>query len=57
VKRKERGNSTSYHELWAAHFGIDYESWTRVDHERADEPREQHACVFEWAKTAGETTS
>jgi len=44
-----------YMELWAAQFGIDYESRTRVDHERGDEPREQHACIFEWAKTTGQS--
>jgi len=56
--RDERGTKRfdfEYLELWAAQFGIDYESRTRVDHERADEPREQHACIFEWAKSDGQT--
>lgn len=44
-----------YLELWAAHFGIDYENRTRVDHERAEEPREQHAVVFAWERTTRET--
>jgi len=35
-----------YLELWAAHFGADYEEWDRVDHARGDEPRRQHVCVF-----------
>ena len=40
-----------YLELWAAHFGADYEEWERVDHDRGDEPRGQHVCVF--ARTSG----
>jgi len=43
-----------YLELWAAHFGADYEEWERVDHERGDEPRQQHVCVF--ARTSGGET-
>jgi hypothetical protein len=43
-----------YLRLWAAHFGVDYEQWTRTDHERSDEPRVQHACVFNWATTGGQ---
>lgn len=39
-----------YLELWAAHFGFDFERWERVDHERGDEPRQQRVCVF--ARTA-----
>jgi len=35
-----------YLELWAAHFGVDYEEWERVDHERSTDPRRQHVCVF-----------
>lgn len=46
-----------YLELWAAHFGIEYEEWERVDHERGDEPRTQHACVFTRAKSGGEEVS
>ncbi|NLV12709.1 hypothetical protein [Haloarcula argentinensis] len=46
-----------YLELWAAHFGVDFEQWTRVDHDRADEPREQFACVFRWAKSGGQELS
>ncbi|MFC6976089.1 hypothetical protein ACFQL1_17580 [Halomicroarcula sp. GCM10025709] len=46
-----------YLRLWAAHFGVDYEQWERVDHERADEPRTQHACVFHWAETGGQEFS
>ena len=44
-----------YLELWAAHFGIDYETRTRVDHERSDDPREQNLVVFEWTTTENET--
>ncbi|GGK80719.1 hypothetical protein [Haloarcula sebkhae] len=46
-----------YLELWAAHFGVDFEQWTRVDHDRADEPREQFACVFRWSKSGGQELS
>lgn len=43
-----------YLELWAAHFGFGFERWERVDHERGEEPRQQHVCVF--ARTAGSGT-
>jgi hypothetical protein len=46
-----------YLELWAAHFGVDFEQWTRVDHDRGDEPREQFACVFRWSKSGGQELS
>ena len=46
-----------YLELWAAHFGVDYEAWTRTDHERGDSPRAQHACVFAWEQTGGDELS
>ncbi len=45
-----------YLELWAAHFGVDFEQWTRVDHDRADEPREHFACVFRWSKSGGRSS-
>jgi hypothetical protein len=46
-----------YLELWAAHFGAEYEVWERVDHERAEEPRTQHVCVFARTKSGGEEVS
>lgn len=46
-----------YLELWAAHFGAEYEEWQRVDHERAAEPRVQHVCVFARTKRGGEEVS
>lgn len=46
-----------YLELWAAHFGADYEQWERVDHERSAEPRVQHVCVFARSKSGGEEVS
>jgi len=46
-----------YLELWAAHFGADYEEWERVDHERSEEPRVQHVCVFARTKSGGEEVS
>jgi hypothetical protein len=44
-----------YLKLWAANFGVDYETRTRVDHDRAEEPRHQHLVVFEWAKSSQRT--
>jgi hypothetical protein len=42
-------------ERWANHFGFDFESEMRVDHGRAEEPRQQYRCVFAWGETEGET--
>lgn len=44
-----------YLRLWAAHFGIEYDNRTRVDHERGDEPRKQHLVVFEQDTAKRET--
>lgn len=38
-------------EKWATHCGFDFETTTRVDHDRADEPRKQYRCVFKWGKS------
>jgi hypothetical protein len=46
-----------YLELWAAHFGVEYKEWDRVDHERGDESRKQHVCVFARTKTGGNEVS
>jgi len=40
---------------WVSSLGIDYESDKRVDHDRADEPREQHRVVFAWADAETES--
>ncbi|MHB9286169.1 hypothetical protein ACKVMT_03915 [Halobacteriales archaeon Cl-PHB] len=40
---------------WAEHCGFDFETTTRVDHERAEEARQQYRCVFRWGKTDTET--
>ena len=40
---------------WADHCGFDFETATRVDHDRADEPRTQYRCVFTWETMAEET--
>lgn len=45
----------NYLRLWAANFGIDYETRIRVDHDRSERPREQHLVVFEWTTTDSET--
>jgi len=44
-------------EKWARHCGFDFEREQRVDHDRADEPREQCRVVFTWGATDGETIS
>jgi hypothetical protein len=31
---------------WATHCGFDFETVTRVDHDRSPDPRPQHRCVF-----------
>lgn len=46
-----------YLELWAAHFGVDYEEWERTDHDRGDEPRAQYAIVFRWSAGGGQEIS
>lgn len=46
-----------YLELWAAHFGVEYERWERVDHDRGSEPRQQHVCVFTREQGGGEEVS
>lgn len=42
-------------EKWATHCGFDFERETRVDHERAEEPREQYRVVFRWGQSDPET--
>lgn len=42
-------------EKWANHCGFDFERETRVDHDRAGEPRTQYRCVFRWGQSGGET--
>jgi hypothetical protein len=42
-------------EKWASHCGFEFETDSRVDHDRAEEPRNQYRCVFAWGETAGET--
>jgi len=44
-----------YLELWAAHFGVDFETRTRVDHARSDDPRAQYVVIFEWEELDVET--
>ncbi|MFT4921458.1 MAG: hypothetical protein ACI8XM_000655 [Haloarculaceae archaeon] len=39
---------------WVSHCGFEYEDDTRVDHERGDEPRSQHRCVFTWGEMEDE---
>ena len=42
-------------EKWATHCGFDFDTATRVDHDRSDEPRKQYRCVFTWGEMGGET--
>lgn len=37
-----------YLKRWAAHYDVDFDTDTRVDHDRGDEPRAQFRCVFVW---------
>lgn len=46
---------TRQFEKWATHCGFDFEQETRVDHDRADEPRQQHRVVFRWGTSDAET--
>lgn len=42
-------------EKWANHCGFDFQREEVVDHERADEPRQQHRVVFAWGQSDAET--
>jgi len=42
-------------EKWAEHCGFDFDTTTRVDHDRAGEPRMQYRCVFKWGQVSDET--
>lgn len=50
---KKRFDSDHFRK-WARHCGFDFETTTRVDHDRADEPRDQFRVVFKWGTTDGE---
>lgn len=36
---------------WVTHYGFDFDSRKRIDHDRADSSRTQYRCVFRWGKT------
>lgn len=40
---------------WATRYGFDFETETRVDHDRSDDPRTQYRCVFSWGNMSGDT--
>lgn len=40
---------------WADHCGFEFETATRVDHDRADDPRTQYRCVFAWGTVESES--
>jgi hypothetical protein len=40
---------------WTNHCGFDFDTTTRVDHKRAEDPRTQFRCIFKWTTTEGET--
>lgn len=42
---------------WCNHYGFDFERYTRVDHDRSDEPRTQYQCVFSYQRGAGDSFS
>ena len=39
---------------WASHYGFDFDTYTRVDHDRGDERRKQYRVVFSYTTDAGE---
>lgn len=41
-------------EKWTNHCGFDFDTTTRVDHDRGDEPRPQYRCVFKWGEISDE---
>ena len=40
---------------WCRHYGFDFETYSRVDHERAEESRTQYQCVFSTGSGSGDT--
>jgi len=44
-----------YLQKWCRHFGFDFERYSRVDHERAEESRTQYQCVFSYQKENSES--
>jgi hypothetical protein len=40
---------------WCDAHGVDFEQSKRVDHDRGDQPRQQHRLVFAWAEAASES--
>jgi hypothetical protein len=42
---------------WAARYTREYETLTRIDRERGDEPREQYRCTFDWKEGESESFS
>lgn len=45
----------SHFQKWATHCGFDFETATRVDHDRSETPRTQHRVVFRWGTIESET--
>lgn len=44
-----------YFSRWAAHYDVDFDTDTRVDHDRSDDPRAQCRCVFTWERMESES--
>jgi len=40
---------------WCRKFAAGFEEYSRVDHERSEEPRRQYQCVFSYQKGAGDS--
>jgi len=64
VRGADRGSGSGkkqfdsgHFEKWATRAGFDFERETRVDHDRAEEPRTQHRVVFRWGTSDSETIS
>ncbi|WP_335999722.1 hypothetical protein [Halorientalis halophila] len=47
----------NYFEKWCRHLGLDFETYSRVDHERAEESRTQYQCVFSTESGSGDSFS
>lgn len=40
---------------WCNHCDFDFEKFTRVDHDRGEEPRTQYQCVFSYGEGSGDS--
>jgi hypothetical protein len=60
IWKSGKGDQTKrFHEAlltkWCRTIGVDFETYSRVDHDRGDEPRTQYQCVFSYQTDAGDS--